>query len=464
MASNSVFTELLKNYKLDGTNFTVWKRKMMFLLTAENIEYVISTAEPNKPDDDASDEEKDNYSKELKEWNKDNKRARIFILGSMSDSLAGEYETEVAAHRIMRQLEKDFDEVSLIKVLSLLNRFLTSKMADNTSVNEHLNKLCVLNEELKNAGYPFSEEVQVMVALNSLPHTWEQFKISFCHSERLLNKRNLRHHLLMEEDRKTSQGKERHSHHQELHLGEDRRRWQKKNQGGDLRDKINKKRNWEDRNGRGPNSNLDKRNFKCHSCGEYGHFRTECRNKKPYRQDDKSKKQHQDKHQATRRIILLLMPLPYSNVAAVGNAAVAGAPLRPCHVQSRSSPSRASAAHGPSPCITLLLVLPLLHPTAAPVTLERRQDVVAGILIEEPPGTALIGYKWDPEPLRQFSNLLEPTVVLPRPSIRLKPLALLLYGRRAVGHLWLNSGSSEPSCSSPAPSSLPKAHGTHSPS
>lgn len=64
-----------------------------------------------------------------------------------------------------------------------------------------------------------------MVALNSLPHTWEQFKISFCHSERLLNMRNLRHHLLMEEDRKTSQGKERHSHHQELHLGEDRRRW-----------------------------------------------------------------------------------------------------------------------------------------------------------------------------------------------------------------------------------------------
>ncbi|KAE8784814.1 hypothetical protein D1007_41566 [Hordeum vulgare] len=219
MASNSIFTELLRNYKLDGTNFTVWKRKMMFLLTAENIEYVVSTAEPNKPDDDASDEEKDNYSEELKEWNKDNKRARIFILGSMSDSLAGEYETEVAAHRIMRQLEKDFGEVSLIKVLSLLNRFLTSKMADNTSVNEHLNKLCVLNEELKNAGYPFSEEVQVMVALNSLPHTWEQFKISFCHSERLLNMRNLRHHLLMEEDRKTSQGKERHSHHQELHLG-----------------------------------------------------------------------------------------------------------------------------------------------------------------------------------------------------------------------------------------------------
>lgn len=67
----------------------------------------------------------------------------------MSDSLVGGYETEVAAHRIMSRLEEDFGEVSLIKVLSLMNRFLTSKMADNTFVNEHLNKLCVLNEELK---------------------------------------------------------------------------------------------------------------------------------------------------------------------------------------------------------------------------------------------------------------------------------------------------------------------------
>lgn len=67
MASNSVFAELLRNYKLDGTNYTVWKRKMMFLLTAENIEYVISTADPNEPADDASDEEKDNYAEELNE-------------------------------------------------------------------------------------------------------------------------------------------------------------------------------------------------------------------------------------------------------------------------------------------------------------------------------------------------------------------------------------------------------------
>ncbi|KAE8815574.1 hypothetical protein D1007_07045 [Hordeum vulgare] len=229
MASNSAFAELLRNCKLDGSNFTAWKSKINFLLTAENIDYVIATAEPDEPTDDASDEEKENFVEKMKDWTKDNKKARVFILGSMSDSLAGEYESEKTAYKIMRRLEEDFGEVSLIKVLSLVNRFLTEKMCDGSSVNEHMNKLSVLSDELKIAGYPFQEEVLVMVALNSLPNTWEQFKISFCHTERTLNMRTLRHHLLMEEDRKKSQGKEKNSYTTEIHLGEYKNQGNKRN-------------------------------------------------------------------------------------------------------------------------------------------------------------------------------------------------------------------------------------------
>jgi hypothetical protein len=148
---------------------------------------------PKEPANDADDETKEDYQEEMKEWTKDNKKARIFILGSMSDSLASEYESEVTAYKIMSRLEQDYGEVSLVRVLSLVNRVLNTKMTEGGSVNEHLNKLCVVNEELRIAGYPFSEEVQVMIALNSLPHTWEQFKMSFYHSERVINMRNLRY-------------------------------------------------------------------------------------------------------------------------------------------------------------------------------------------------------------------------------------------------------------------------------
>jgi hypothetical protein len=80
MASNSVFSELLRTYKLDGSNFTVWKRKINYLLTAENIDYVIDLHEPKEPGEDASTEEKANYMQEYESWSRDNKRARIFML------------------------------------------------------------------------------------------------------------------------------------------------------------------------------------------------------------------------------------------------------------------------------------------------------------------------------------------------------------------------------------------------
>ena len=81
------------------------------------------------------------------------------MLGFMTDSLAAEYEGEQIAGKIMGKLEKDFGDVSLVKVLSLVNRFLSTRMNEGASVNEHINKLSVLAEELKIVGYPFQEKV-----------------------------------------------------------------------------------------------------------------------------------------------------------------------------------------------------------------------------------------------------------------------------------------------------------------
>jgi hypothetical protein len=82
---------------LEGSNYTIWKRKIMFLLTDESIDYVIMTPETNEPSADALKDEKYNYEEELKEWTNDNKKARVYILGSVSDSLATRYESEQAS-------------------------------------------------------------------------------------------------------------------------------------------------------------------------------------------------------------------------------------------------------------------------------------------------------------------------------------------------------------------------------
>ncbi|KAE8796454.1 hypothetical protein D1007_28587 [Hordeum vulgare] len=121
---------------------------------------------------------------------------------------------------------------------------------------------------------------------------------------------NLRQHLLMEEDRRLNSGKEKASYQPELHLREyknngNRRNWNKRGGGQDLREKINHKRDRDQRNyrddqrERGQNNNnnnggyknnnsnhnnslhsTDKRNYKCHNCGTLGHFRSECTKKR----------------------------------------------------------------------------------------------------------------------------------------------------------------------------------------
>lgn len=80
----------------------------MYLLTAENIDYVIDVPEPEKPNNDASNEKKGSYLLEYETWAKDNKRARIFMLGSMTDSLAAEYESEQIARKYHGQTGKRF--------------------------------------------------------------------------------------------------------------------------------------------------------------------------------------------------------------------------------------------------------------------------------------------------------------------------------------------------------------------
>ena len=52
----------------------------MYLLTAENIDYIIDVPAPKKPDKNATAEEKADYMVEYESWSKDNKKARIFML------------------------------------------------------------------------------------------------------------------------------------------------------------------------------------------------------------------------------------------------------------------------------------------------------------------------------------------------------------------------------------------------
>ena len=53
----------------------------MYLLTAENIDYVIDVPKSKKPNNDASNEEKGSYLLEHEAWAKDNKKGSYIYVG-----------------------------------------------------------------------------------------------------------------------------------------------------------------------------------------------------------------------------------------------------------------------------------------------------------------------------------------------------------------------------------------------
>ena len=77
--------ELVKLDRFDGTNFSRWKDKMKFLLTALKLFYVL---DPNlMPFSLANDEDIDEIKAQRKKWEEDGLICRGQILNTLSDLL-----------------------------------------------------------------------------------------------------------------------------------------------------------------------------------------------------------------------------------------------------------------------------------------------------------------------------------------------------------------------------------------
>lgn len=77
--------EFIKLDRFDGTNFTRWRDKMIFLLSALNIYYVLDSALPPMPEPTA--EDSDVVKEERKKREHDELLCRGHILNTLTDRL-----------------------------------------------------------------------------------------------------------------------------------------------------------------------------------------------------------------------------------------------------------------------------------------------------------------------------------------------------------------------------------------
>ena len=178
MSSHTSFNPLsaiLNQNKLNGQNYVDWKRNLDIVLTADGYKFALTGPKPQEPGPDSSKEDKDFYNK----WVKANDMAKCYILASVSNVIQHQHQYYTVASDIMFSIKEMFGTQGRLERQKAMQEFLRAKMTAGTSVQEHLLKMFDHLNTLEILGAEIDAESQVDMILESMPESYDQFKLDY---------------------------------------------------------------------------------------------------------------------------------------------------------------------------------------------------------------------------------------------------------------------------------------------
>ncbi|XP_019253801.1 PREDICTED: uncharacterized protein LOC109232484 [Nicotiana attenuata] len=143
MTAFNPITAILTQNKLKGPNYVDWKQNMDVVLIAEEFKFVLDEVCPEKPGEDATDDEQKAYQK----WVKADEMAQCYILASMSNVLQHQHPSMEFAYDILENLKEMFGDQNRAAKQAATKALLNTKMVEGSSVRDHvLKKMSLLNE------------------------------------------------------------------------------------------------------------------------------------------------------------------------------------------------------------------------------------------------------------------------------------------------------------------------------
>ncbi|KAL8145008.1 hypothetical protein AgCh_003285 [Apium graveolens] len=165
---------ILDANKLTGLNFADWLRNLRIVLKSEKMGYILNSPFPKAPDDDATCQEHQEYHNWIDEANV----AQCIILASMNPELQKQHE-HMDAYTILVHLQELYDVEGRTARYEISKELFRCKMAEGTSVNDHVLKMINLIESLGQLGFAMDGELSQDLVLQSLPDSFSQFFVNF---------------------------------------------------------------------------------------------------------------------------------------------------------------------------------------------------------------------------------------------------------------------------------------------
>lgn len=276
MESKAVMNqEFVKLDRFDGTNFMRWKDKMMFLLTALKISYIL---DPNLPDlPAATSEDTDQVKKDRTKREEDELLCRGHILNNLSDRLYDLFTSVKSAKEIWNALEYKYNTEKQGVDKFLIMKYFEFIMVDNVSVMDQVHELQVLVSKLKDLKVEVPESLQVGAIIAKLPPSWNDYRKKLLHTTEDFSLEQIQKHLRIEEETRihvksftTDSAKVNHVEGNQ----------NGKRKGAGNKRKFSEAANNSTNSGNSSNSgepSNSKKNKPCYCCGKKGHFKRECR-------------------------------------------------------------------------------------------------------------------------------------------------------------------------------------------
>ena len=256
---------------LNGSNYHIWKGKMKDLLFVKNLHMpVFATQKPE--------------SKTEEEWEFEHQQVCGFIRQWVEDNVYNHIANESHARTMWEKIESLYASKSGNNKLYLLNMLMNLRYREGSSISDHLNEFQGVLDQLSGMGIKFEDEVQGLWLLNTLPDSWETFRISLTNSapNGVVTMQLVKGGVLNEEVRRKTQGSSSHS---EMLVTENRGRSQKKGTKG--RGKSRSK------------SRSRYKNIECHYCHKTGHIQKYCFLWKKENKGKQEKKEHHNDRVST---------------------------------------------------------------------------------------------------------------------------------------------------------------------